>query len=387
MLGQITSLKGLEPSPPNKFGLHEASLSEACQLTMRLPSGKVLSFRTRPILIVSCPIGSDIITSVFAPPIAASGRLAAKIAEIEGLLSEWHAAPSKHMRDSLDEYKTYEDRGVGVEAGLLPFSDRLGAADLDQQTEVSFRLSRGPDGRWNVVAEIEAKHAEWERIRHELDARDASTTKPASQPTKAPKAERSAQTRDIEFRLGRRIEEAKGISWPSDGHGGIAWSAGVAENCELTLHLPGGKTLVLKTRPILFANCYVQDGVVTSIYAPPQGKDSSLATKLQEIEGLLTKWGAVPSKHMRALLDEFKTYDDSGAGLEAGVLPFSQLIGAADLDEQTEAMFRLSRGPDGKWDIVAEINIKQAEWDRIRREAPAATAVASRPTTFPTTQR
>ena len=193
-------------------------------------------------------------------------------------------------------------------------------------------------------------------------------------------AERLVQEKPIELRhvdatiLGQ-IVDVRGVDWPRDARTGAALSAGREDVCEVRLHLPGGRTLSLKTRPVLTLTRALDANVVMQASLPPAAPPGPLRKKIEEIESLLKEWDAKPNPRMRALLDEFRGYPATTAELGYFIR-----IGAADLDEKSEVLFELSGDSSGKYYIVAVISAKAAEWDRIRNEWHARAIAASRPT-------
>ena len=89
----------------------------------------------------------------------------------------------------------------------------------------------------------------------------------------------------------------------------VSWGASLVEPCDVTVHLPSGKFLKVRTRPILFISRLIarnDDGdVVTEVVAPPEeGAPGPLSAKARYADKLLREWGAKPTPHMRASLDE-----------------------------------------------------------------------------------
>jgi hypothetical protein len=117
--------------------------------------------RTRPILIVSRVMPTDMIGSIFAPPEGEKGSLRDKAEEVERLLAQWKITPDDRMRTGLDEWKQWNDAGTGVGGRM-----RVGM-ELDERTQVAFRVdSGGPrNGGWYLVVEFSAKAEEWQRAR------------------------------------------------------------------------------------------------------------------------------------------------------------------------------------------------------------------------------
>lgn len=193
ILGRIDDVRGLPARRPNPLGLNELSLSEPCELTVHLPSGKMLSLRTRPILIISCPILTDAVTSVRAPPEEKKGSLADKAREIEDLLAQWQVVPGQRMRDQLAEWKKRDDIGSDHFRGVV-VTERI-RTDLDEQTELTFEVSTLTPG-WNLMVEIDAKPEGWAKARREARdrvARSAVTTKSTTIPAVKPETKRRGE--------------------------------------------------------------------------------------------------------------------------------------------------------------------------------------------------
>jgi hypothetical protein len=209
----------------------------------------------------------------------------------------------------------------------------------------------------------------------------APSTQPVSRETPA-----ATSVHHVEVTILGRVADVKGIEWLTDARHELALSAGMKEHCDVTIRLPGGRILRMRTRPILVVERLTRTDIITGIIAPPEGEEASMADKVREVEGLLATWHAVPNEHMRALLDEFKKTRDSGAGIEAGNLATDENVGHADLDAGTEVTFRFSRGPTGRWTIVALIDAKQAEWERVWREANVDIVPTTGPSTKPTSR-
>src|SRR5689334_22135605 len=74
---------------------------------------------------------------------------------------------------------------------------------------------------------------------------------PATQPVSGGAGSGATALRHVEVTLLGRIADLKGIRWQGDTGNGLALSAGVEEPCEVSVQLPSGKHLVIRTRPIL----------------------------------------------------------------------------------------------------------------------------------------
>jgi hypothetical protein len=164
LLGKTSDLKGMQwpDDPPEQAELRRSTwIEEPCDLTVRLPSGKVLKLRTRPILIVSRIWPTHVIGSIDAPPQGGRASLREKAEEVERLLDQWQIVSNEPLRNELNEWKRQDYAGTGIGGQL-----RIGIA-LDEQTYLSFRVtSGGPDqGGWHLVVEIEAMAEEMQRIK------------------------------------------------------------------------------------------------------------------------------------------------------------------------------------------------------------------------------
>jgi hypothetical protein len=137
LLGKTSDLKGIKWAPDPEGNDFPTGLEEPCDLTIRLPGGKVLKLRTRPILIVSRIMLTDIIGTIDAPPEGSRGSLREKAAEVERLLAQWKIVPSSRLRADLEEWKQENYSGTGIGGRL-----RVGM-DLDKQTSISFRVDSG----------------------------------------------------------------------------------------------------------------------------------------------------------------------------------------------------------------------------------------------------
>jgi hypothetical protein len=169
--------------------------------------------------------------------------------------------------------------------------------------------------------------------------------------------------RHIEVTLFGSISRLEGIDWPDDPHNRWrSWS--LTEPCDLTVHLPAGRTLRMRTRPILIVSRIMPTDVVGAVDAPPEGKRASLREKAEEAERLLAQWGIEPDERMREGLEEWRKRDYLGAG-SGGLLRVGMYV-----DEVTYLAFRVqSGGPSrGGWHLVVEIEAKAQEMQRIRRQ-------------------
>jgi hypothetical protein len=172
ILGHIGDAKGLDwPRDASPDRTLSIGVDEPCDLTVHLPSGKILALRTRPVLVVSHASGSDIVTEVLAPPEERKGSLADKAREIDKFLMQWHVVPDRKMRETLDEWKRSDDSGS--DDFHIAASLRI-RTELDARTQLSFAVSSLTPG-WNLVVEIEAKPEEWENARHQ--SRSANSQK------------------------------------------------------------------------------------------------------------------------------------------------------------------------------------------------------------------
>jgi hypothetical protein len=169
--------------------------------------------------------------------------------------------------------------------------------------------------------------------------------------------------RPVEVTLFGKTSDLKGMQWPHDPDNRMrSWS--VEEPCDLTVRVPSGKVLRLKTRPILIASRIMPTYVIGSVYAPPEGIRGSLRDKAAEVERLLDQWKIKPDAKMRADLVEWKQANDGGRGVGGRMRVFT------DIDERTQVFFRVSSGGPrlGGWDLVVEIEAKAEEWERVRKE-------------------
>jgi hypothetical protein len=224
--------------------------------------------------------------------------------------------------------------------------------------------------------------------------------------------------RHVDVRILGRVGDIKGINWPTDPRLGFALSAGLEEPCDLTIRLPSGKIIAVRTRPILFVRRTFEDDTVMSVFAPPEGKKGSLADKGHEVERLLSRLGVVPDARMRAMLDEWETpvrppvlvmtpttqqtsaptlRPITDPALLAIVKSFQRAAAeepdiptmirtGTDLDDRTQIAFRVEGSNKSGWDLVVEIEAKQAEWERVWHEDEKRKASATRPTTQPAQQ-
>ena len=175
LLGSTSDLKGMRwvHDPENRH--RSQGIEEPCNLTVRLPNGKLLKMRTRPILIVSRVMPTNVIGSVDAPPEGERGSLREKADEVERLLTEWQITPDPCMQTALHEWKQNGDPGTGIGGRM-----RIGVA-LDDRTQVAFRVSSGGPGNggWHLVVEIAAKAEEWQRAREAAaETRPTAATQP-----------------------------------------------------------------------------------------------------------------------------------------------------------------------------------------------------------------
>jgi hypothetical protein len=210
ILGRTSDAKGLHwPENAANVGM-SASVSEPCNLTVHLPSGKVVAFRTDPILFVGCDAGN--VVSVTAPPRGGMCPLTECAAEVERLIVRWGLRPDDRMRSGLDEWKRPPslpvltiipapgsgapapssrpttdpalaaiqrdfERAIG-EAPQIPTTMRVGT-DLDDRTQVAFRVNGTDKSGWRLVVEISGKAAEWNRIDRDTMRQRESATRPS----------------------------------------------------------------------------------------------------------------------------------------------------------------------------------------------------------------
>lgn len=177
LLKPVGEIVGM-PWPENsQGGPRSHSLSEPCDLTVHLPDGRKLSMRTRPLLIVSRILPSDVVGSIFAAPIGGRGSIREKAAEAEQLLAAWGIESDEAMAAGLQDWKEQNYGGSGVGGRL-----RVGM-ELGDKTWLSFRASSGGPlhGGWNLVVEVGAKAEVIKEAR--LQASNAGITKPATRPS------------------------------------------------------------------------------------------------------------------------------------------------------------------------------------------------------------
>jgi hypothetical protein len=162
--------------------------------------------------------------------------------------------------------------------------------------------------------------------------------------------------RQVEVPLLGKVSDLKGMQWPDDRDDRLR-SKGVEEPCNLTIHLPSGRTLQIGTRPILIVS-RERDTIVTVRVPPAEAKAASLADQARMMEKLLADWHAVPNERMRALIEEFKRVPPPRPGdlvPSAGI----ERVGSARLDDNSELLFELVVGHGGNWNLVAVISASQ----------------------------
>lgn len=192
----------------------------------------------------------------------------------------------------------------------------------------------------------------------------------------------SARRREVAVTLLGKSTDVRGIDWPNDPHfHGRGFCADLAEPCDLVVHLPHGKDISLRTRPILVVYRDVDDDSVFSIDAPPEGKEAPLAEKVRLVEDLMARWHAKPSHRTQESLRWLKGLPVKPD--KAHTFPTSINVGGADLDASTDLMVTFNEGFNGKWNIVVTIGLNAAEMERRGKERAKRTA--AKPSTQPVT--
>lgn len=197
---------------------------------------------------------------------------------------------------------------------------------------------------------------------------------PATRPTTGPAKEEPVTLRQVEVTILGKVSDIKGLQWPDDPQG--RWrSRSVDEPCDLTIRLPGGKVLKMRTRPVLIVTR--EEDTVVSVAAPPPGQAGPLAEKARQMEELVATWGAVPNERMQASLNEFKRVKPPMLG---DPVPFAGIerLGTT-FHDGTEITFELVVGPPGQWNLNAHISAQAEKWERIWRDASARKALATEP--------
>lgn len=204
-------------------------------------------------------------------------------------------------------------------------------------------------------------------------------TSPATEPV-----HKEADIQTVELTLLGRISDVKGVRWPrsSQTHPTMDLSASVENPCYLMVHCCGGKTIKMRTRPMLcLTRLQVADDtqdLIVQLAAPLEGPDGTLEEKVHQAEQLLADWGAVPNDHMRALLAEMKTYHESAKSTRANGMWSLERVGRASIGEHCEVLFEFWRISD-KWNIVAVMSAKQADWEPIWHDARRRDTSATKP--------
>lgn len=143
LLAPVWDAKGINAVRQVGPGIHNISISEPCDLRVRLPGGRVLPLRTRPALVIYCFSGSDVVMAVDAPPEERKGSLADKAREIEAILATWHLVLSSEMKDNLKQWKKTP---IG---GPIAFTLRSHSAHAWRSTKK--RKSRSYYRAWRMV--------------------------------------------------------------------------------------------------------------------------------------------------------------------------------------------------------------------------------------------
>jgi hypothetical protein len=186
MLGKTSDIKGMQwPDDLDRWLSY--SVEEPCDLILHLPTGKTLTMRIPPILIVSQMEGS--VVTVQVPVGKKEAWLAERAREMEKTLAAWHAVPSKRMQASIEEFKHIGPPGPNDGVPLAGI-ERVGAASLDEHTDLLFELVMGRGGKWSMVAVISAKQKDREPLFREWQTRmarlAAAATKSTSHPSTQP---------------------------------------------------------------------------------------------------------------------------------------------------------------------------------------------------------
>lgn len=194
----------------------------------------------------------------------------------------------------------------------------------------------------------------------------SSATQPSGRPTAEPAAEKPPMLRRIEIPLLGKVSDINGMPpWPQDAQRWRSWS--VEEPCDVTLTFPSGRTLNIKTRPILIVSR--DNDVVVAVQAPLLDTESSwIAAQARRIDKLLTEWRAAPSHRMRGLISEFKRIPlpkPNDPIPQAGI----ERVGFARLDERSSVTFEMVIVRPGQWNLVAVFEAGEEVRKRNQNEA------------------
>jgi len=188
---------------------------------------------------------------------------------------------------------------------------------------------------------------------------------PATRP-----AQTQPEARRVELTLLGKTSDIKGLKWPvaKSSFDIFFSSVWIEEPCDLTLHLPGGRTLNVRTRPVLIVS--QSEGFVVTVQFPPaESKPAWLSDHADEMAKLLGAWHAIPSKHMLALIDDYKKTGPPGPN-DPVFFGGIERVGGAKLDDHAGLLFELS-SVGGKWSMTAVIGAEGPDRDRIFRMSQA----------------
>jgi hypothetical protein len=336
LLGPITTVKGHDWPLGYDWVRDRAdqpvsmtAVDRSHRLVIRLPSGRVLSHPSRATFFNE---RQGPVTDADLMPLDVNVRYLDAISYLEKVLAEWDVGPNERAKQAITRWKTYGD--IAPDPVLVNYTG-YGSIKGEERANVFLHVRPASQG-WFLTVNVGATSTQ-------MSGKDA------------------APLRQVEVPLLGKVSELKGMQWPDDPRG-VWLSRGVSEPCDLTVHLPDGKALRMRTRPVLLVGRIMFTDVVGEVHAPPEGGRASLRAQALAIERLLAQWEITPDARLKAELDEWKQSNDSGTGIGA------KLRIGMSLKHAIQLSFRATSGgpPEGGWFLVVEIEVTADERRRIR---------------------